>query len=71
MKKRICIILKNGTEINVIAEGVTLKKTWFRKRIKGLHFSGDGVGSFLRYVDMAEIATVLEYPAEEGEKPNA
>lgn len=66
------IILKNGTEVNVMTESLTIQKTLTGK-IKRLRY--DDQAHFIRYIDAKQIACVLSYPenkegTNDGKKTN-
>lgn len=63
---KVCVILKNGVEINTVSEQVTVRKDC---RGKVRYIAVDRSEEFMRYLDCREIVAVLTYPvqAEEGQ----
>lgn len=67
-RKKFCIILKNGVEINAVADRMEIKRTLIRKKVK--HIEINDPQGFIHYLDVREIAAVLAYPAPEEGKGN-
>ena len=61
---KVCIILKNGVEINTVTDRLMIRKGWNGK-IKRLEIQG--TDHFIKYINNKEIAAVLAYPMPETE----